>query len=37
VVANLDRFEPLANGTDNLVEHAKRVFEGELAEVDEIS
>jgi hypothetical protein len=37
VVANLDALEPLANGSDDLVEHAKRVFEGELADINEIS
>ena len=37
VVANFDALEPLANGSPDLVEHAKRVFEGELADVGEIS
>lgn len=37
VVANLEGLEPLGNGSDNLVEQAKRVFEGELADVGEIS
>jgi DNA polymerase-3 subunit gamma/tau len=37
VVANLDALDPLATESDNLVEHAKRVFEGELADVGEVS
>ena len=37
IVANLDAMEPLATGSDDLVEHAKRVFEGELVDVGEIS
>jgi hypothetical protein len=37
VVANLESLEPLGTEADNLVEHAKRVFEGELADVREIS
>ena len=37
VVANLDLLEPVATDGDDLVAHARRIFEGDLADVTEIS
>ena len=37
VVANFDALEPFATASDDLVEQAKRVFEGDLVDVAEIS
>ncbi len=37
VVANFDALEPLATQSDDLVAQAKRVFEGDLADINDIS
>jgi DNA polymerase III subunit gamma/tau len=37
VVANLEAMEPPATGSDDLVEQARQIFQGELADVGEVS
>jgi len=36
VVTNLELVEPVDSGEDDLVAHAKRIFEGELAGIEDI-